>query len=121
MDWLPWLVFGAIVFAGLGLLVWRALRWSARGRRFLSLSTRGKVAFGRALLTGPGVPLPARAVVAVLVGYLALPLDLIPDFIPVVGQLDDFFVVMGAVALLLVLVPRSEFDRAMDTAELSGA
>jgi uncharacterized membrane protein YkvA (DUF1232 family) len=52
------------------------------------------------LLGDPRVPRRARVVLAVAVGYLALPFDLVPDFIPVLGQLDDALVVAGAVALV---------------------
>lgn len=38
------------------------------------------------------VPLRARLPLGALVVYLAMPLDIIPDFIPVVGQLDDLLV-----------------------------
>ena len=44
-----------------------------------------------------------RAAVLALIAYLALPIDLIPDFIPVAGQLDDAI----AVALVLRIVLRS--------------
>jgi uncharacterized membrane protein YkvA (DUF1232 family) len=44
-----------------------------------------------------------RAAVVGLVAYLAMPIDLVPDFIPVVGQLDDAIVV----ALVLRLILRS--------------
>jgi uncharacterized membrane protein YkvA (DUF1232 family) len=46
------------------------------------------VLFGR-LLRDPRVPRRSKALVAALIPYLALPFDLIPDFIPVAGQLDD--------------------------------
>jgi uncharacterized membrane protein YkvA (DUF1232 family) len=50
------------------------------------------VLFGR-LLRDPRVPTRSKALVAALIPYLALPFDLIPDFIPVAGQLDDAILV----------------------------
>ena len=46
----------------------------------------------RRLLADRRVPRRHKALLAGLVGYLASPLDLIPDFIPVIGQLDDVLV-----------------------------
>jgi len=51
----------------------------------------------RRLLADSRVPRRHKALLAGLVGYLASPLDLIPDFIPVIGQLDD--VLIAAVVL----------------------
>src|SRR6266516_1924722 len=45
------------------------------------------------LLRDPRVPRRSTLLVAALIPYLALPFDLIPDFIPVVGQLDDAILV----------------------------
>ena len=45
------------------------------------------------LLRDPRVPRRRKLLLAGLVGYLALPFDLVPDFIPVAGQLDDALVV----------------------------
>src|SRR4051812_26419713 len=45
------------------------------------------------LLGDPRMPRRYRAMVVGLLGYLALPFDLVPDFIPVAGQLDDAIVV----------------------------
>src|SRR5438067_1700157 len=50
------------------------------------------VLFGR-LIRDPRVPRRSKLLVAALIPYLALPFDLIPDFIPVVGQLDDALLV----------------------------
>ena len=51
------------------------------------------------LLRDPRVPRRSKILVAALIPYLALPFDLIPDFIPVAGQADD--------AILVALVLRS--------------
>jgi uncharacterized membrane protein YkvA (DUF1232 family) len=45
------------------------------------------------LLADPRVPQRRKALLAGMIGYLALPFDLVPDFIPVAGQLDDAILV----------------------------
>jgi uncharacterized membrane protein YkvA (DUF1232 family) len=52
----------------------------------------------RGLLGDPGVPRRSKLALGALALYLASPIDLVPDFIPVAGQLDD--------AILLALVLR---------------
>jgi uncharacterized membrane protein YkvA (DUF1232 family) len=52
----------------------------------------------RRLMGDERVPRARKLQLAALVGYLALPVDLVPDFIPVAGQLDD--------AILVALVLR---------------
>ena len=47
----------------------------------------------RRLLTAPRVSGWRSWTVAALIAYLAMPIDLVPDFIPVAGQLDDAIVV----------------------------
>ena len=117
MPWYGWLILGVGAFIAFAAIMLRLLRASARGRRFLALGTRSKIRFGRILLSDPGVGLLPKLTLLVLVGYLALPFDLIPDFIPVIGQLDDVAVAFGAIALLLVIVPRERFSAALSQAE----
>jgi uncharacterized membrane protein YkvA (DUF1232 family) len=45
------------------------------------------------LAVHPAVPAREKAILAATVAYLALPIDLIPDFIPVLGEADDVFLV----------------------------
>jgi uncharacterized membrane protein YkvA (DUF1232 family) len=52
------------------------------------------------------VPRRAKVVLALTAGYLAFPIDLIPDFIPVVGQLDDAIVAAFALRYLIGTTPR---------------
>lgn len=53
----------------------------------------------------PRVPWYAKALAVCVVGYAFSPIDLIPDFIPVVGYLDDLIIVPLGVALVVKLVP----------------
>ena len=66
---------------------------------------------GRCADAGRAVPLTARILLPVLVLYLALPIDIIPDFIPVIGQIDDIVVIVVGLALLIRLVPTKVFDQ----------
>jgi uncharacterized membrane protein YkvA (DUF1232 family) len=45
------------------------------------------------LLRDPRVPLWRKVVLALVLAYLIMPIDLVPDFIPVAGQLDDAILV----------------------------
>ncbi len=117
MPWYGWVLLGAGAFIAVTAITLRALRASSRGRRFLALSTRAKLRFGRTLLRDPRVPLPAKLTLFLLVGYLALPFDLIPDFLPIVGQLDDIAVVVLVIAILILLIPRGRFEAALAEAE----
>ena len=53
------------------------------------------------LLRDPHVPRRKKFLLVALTGYLALPFDLVPDFIPVAGQLDDVIVVALVLRSLL--------------------
>jgi uncharacterized membrane protein YkvA (DUF1232 family) len=53
------------------------------------------------VLADPRVPRRRKLLLGLLVGYLALPFDLVPDFIPVAGQLDDAVIVALALRALL--------------------
>jgi len=53
------------------------------------------------LLGDDRMPRRYRAIVVALLGYLALPFDVVPDFIPVAGQLDDAVVVALTLSAIL--------------------
>ena len=59
----------------------------------------------RRLLLDERVPLWQKAIPVAAAVYLVSPLDLIPDVIPVVGQLDDLAVLLGSMRLFRSLVP----------------
>jgi uncharacterized membrane protein YkvA (DUF1232 family) len=110
MEWWEWLIIAAAVALVLSVAAWRLVRRSRQGRAILALSMREKAAFARWMLTDPGSPWVGRALVAVLVGYLALPFDLVPDFIPVLGQLDDAIVTFAIVAAIVRMVPAERIE-----------
>ncbi len=53
----------------------------------------------------PRVPWYAKALAVVVAGYALSPIDLIPDFIPVVGYLDDLLLVPLGIVLVIRLIP----------------
>ncbi|MDQ3767336.1 MAG: DUF1232 domain-containing protein [Actinomycetota bacterium] len=57
------------------------------------------------LLRDPRVPPRNKAIVAIVAGYLLLPFDIIPDFIPFIGQADDLVLVAFALDQILNRVP----------------
>jgi uncharacterized membrane protein YkvA (DUF1232 family) len=53
----------------------------------------------------PRVPWPAKLVAAIVAAYALSPIDLIPDFIPILGYLDDLIIVPLGILLAIRLVP----------------
>lgn len=56
------------------------------------------------------VPWYAKAIASITVGYAFSPIDLIPDFIPVAGQLDDLVIIPFGVWLTVRLIPSGVMD-----------
>ena len=54
----------------------------------------------------PRVPWYAKVVVACVVGYALSPIDLVPDFIPILGYLHDLVLVPAGIGLALRLIPK---------------
>ena len=65
----------------------------------------------------PRVPWPAKLLALFVAGYALSPIDLIPDFIPVLGLLDDLVIVPLGVLLVRRLVPPALLDEHRRAAE----
>ena len=62
-------------------------------------------------------PWYAKVVAAVTVAYALSPLDLIPDFVPVLGYLDDVILLPLLVALTVKFIPKETFQKYREEAE----
>ena len=59
-------------------------------------------------------PLTAKILIGITVGYLLSTIDLIPDFIPILGLLDDFIIVPVLIALSIKLIPPTVLNDARE-------
>lgn len=71
------------------------------------------------LFRHPATPLPAKIVAVAVLGYALSPIDLIPDFIPLLGQLDDLILIPLGVALVVKLTPAPLWEARLSEAEVS--
>ena len=62
-------------------------------------------------------PLPAKIIAFIAVAYALSPIDLIPDFIPILGLLDDVILLPGLIALAIKMIPREVFAECRKEAE----
>lgn len=65
----------------------------------------------------PRVPWYAKALAAAVAAYALSPIDLIPDFIPILGYLDDLIIVPLGIALTVRLIPADLMEEFRRTAE----
>jgi uncharacterized membrane protein YkvA (DUF1232 family) len=71
------------------------------------------------LFKHPQTPRSAKLVAVAVLAYVLSPIDIIPDFIPVLGQLDDLVIVPLGIALVTRLTPKPLWEAQLRAAELS--
>ncbi len=93
MPWWLWLTAGTLLVyvAAVGGLVVAGRRTQARA---LAGFVPANILLFRRLLRDPAVPRRSKLMLGVALAYLVMPFDLVPDFIPVAGQLDDVIVIL---------------------------
>ena len=69
----------------------------------------------------PRMPFHVRALAMLVAAYAVSPIDLIPDFIPVIGYLDDLLLVPMGIALVIRLTPPEVLESARVKAQLATA
>ncbi len=62
------------------------------------------------------VPWAAKLIIVLVVAYALSPIDLIPDFIPVLGYLDDLILLPLGIAIAIKLIPREVWDECKERA-----
>ena len=65
----------------------------------------------------PDTPWQARLLAVVVVAYALSPIDLIPDFIPVLGLLDDLILLPGLIWLVIRMLPAPVLERSRASAQ----
>jgi len=116
MEWLTVLIAVVSGLLVLWLLLIAALAWVSRGQadkiRMVDALRLGPdvVRLVRRLASDDQVPRKVRVGLGLLLVYLLLPIDVVPDFIPVIGYADDAVIVM----LVLRYVTRQAGKDALD-------
>jgi uncharacterized membrane protein YkvA (DUF1232 family) len=101
MSWWQWLLVSLAVVVGVyaAFVAWLVILGRRGEARALATFIPDCIVLVTRLAREPRVSRRRKLLLVALVGYLALPFDLVPDFIPVAGQLDD--------AIIVALVLRS--------------
>lgn len=122
--WLDWLAPALAAVLGiltavtlLGLAAARDPAVRAAFGRLRALPTMQKVGVIRSLATDSRLPLVVRLIPWFLGAYLLLPFDLVPDFIPLLGQLDDVAIIAFALWAMVRLVPAALLEEHLARAE----
>ncbi|MFN8584066.1 MAG: DUF1232 domain-containing protein [Dehalococcoidia bacterium] len=114
MPWWLWLLLVALAVLLAATAAALQLRRDPFARATLAalqrFTWRQRFEVARAIARDRRVPRLARWLPLALAVYLAFPIDLIPDFIPVLGQLDDVLAVALVLWLLIRLVPHEVIE-----------
>lgn len=119
VDWRTAGLAATTLLAITGAALVLALRLLRRepSARLARLPGRAKLRFFRLVIRHPGVPRAVKVLPFLLALYLALPFDLIPDFIPGAGLLDDLALIVLTVWLMGRWTPPSVIAELIRAAE----
>ena len=67
----------------------------------------------------PETPLYAKVLAAIIVGYALSPIDLIPDFVPILGYVDDVILLPLGIALVIKLIPKNILEACRKEAKIN--
>ena len=76
-----------------------------------------EVEFYKRVLRNPRTPRVSKVLLGVAIAYAVSPIDLIPDFIPVIGYLDDLIILPLLILIAIRLIPRSIIIECRQTKE----
>ncbi len=82
--------------------------------KYFSKQLKQELAVYRLVLKHPKTPWLAKLFLGLAIAYLLLPFDLIPDFIPVLGQLDEIIIIPVLVYLALLFIPKTIIQECRD-------
>jgi len=80
--------------------------------RAIGKSIKAELTMYRLVLADRRTPVVAKIILSLAVGYLLLPFDLIPDFVPILGHLDDAVIVPALVVLAVKMIPTEVLEEA---------
>ncbi len=72
----------------------------------LSFRIKKEIKIYKLLLNDARTPRSAKILLGLAIGYFFLPFDLIPDFIPVIGHIDDAIIIPSLILLALKIIPK---------------
>src|SRR5262245_38471446 len=103
MSWWSWLAvsIGILLLVYAGVVAALIVAGRRSDARALATFIPDCIVLVSRLLGDPRVPRRRKLLLLALIGYLAMPFDLVPDLIPVAGQLDDAIIVALVLRTLL--------------------
>ncbi len=88
------------------------MTWQGFKKQLTAIAAKLKAEFlfYQALQKHPQTPKLAKVLLWLAIGYLLMPFDLIPDFLPVIGQLDELVIIPALLYFALKLTPPSVIE-----------
>ena len=113
MSWVYWLVVGgAILIASWVVLIVLARRLPPGNLKDAATIIPASITTARRLRKDPRVPRRVKVAVLFALAWTVSPIDLIPEFLPVIGPLDDIVVIALTLRYAAKRIPRAALEEA---------